>query len=115
MPKKVVKLCKDTDCKNEQTTLGYCRLHYLRNWKKIQEKQRKKAATTLNKYVDHIMKKHPDNFVDTIKHDLRHQSRFQSFADEFSSDGELHEVIEEADMTREVERIVDNIKVDENF
>ncbi len=115
MAKRSIKLCKEEKCHNEQTTLGYCRLHYLKNWKKIREKQRKKAITNLNKYIDHIMKKHPDNYVETIKQDLRDGNRFQQKAEEFFSTEEYGDIMEQVDAEHEMQRIVDNIRIDENF
>ncbi len=115
MAKRALKLCKEEDCKNQQTTIGYCRLHYLKNWRKIREKQKKKAAENLNKYVEHIMRKHPDNYVEAIKHDLSNSSRFQRRADEFSAEDDFHEVIEDVDMNVEVEKIVNHLKVEDLF
>ncbi|OGQ08374.1 MAG: hypothetical protein A3G32_04030 [Deltaproteobacteria bacterium RIFCSPLOWO2_12_FULL_40_28] len=115
MAKKALKLCKMKDCRNVGTTLGYCRLHYLKNWKKIREQQKKKAAENLNKYVEHIMKKHPDSYVETIKHDLKHASRFQERADEYCANDDYSDVMGEVDLGVEVEKILDHIKVDETF
>ncbi len=115
MPKRPIKLCKEPACRNQQTTLGYCRLHYLKNWKKIREKQRKKAISSLNKYVEHIMRKNPDTYIDTIKQDLRDGSRFQRKAEDFFSAEEYHDIMEEVEADQEVERILDNLKVDETF
>ena len=44
-----IKICIEEGCKNVQTTKDYCRLHYLKNWKKIKVLQQKKAAERLNK------------------------------------------------------------------
>ncbi len=115
MAKRAVKICKEDGCKNQQTTMGYCRLHYLKNWKTIRAKQKKKAAENLNKYVEHIMRKHPDSFVDAIKHDLSHAQRFQRRADEFSSEDEFGEMISDVDLNFEVDRIVSNLKVDDIY
>lgn len=114
MTKRAIKLCKEEECRNEQTTLGYCRFHYLRNWKAIRSKTRKKAINTLNKYVEHIMKKHPDNYLEAIKQDLRDGNRFQRKAEEFSSD-DFFDVMGEVDVDAEVNKILDNMKVDESF
>lgn len=114
MAKRSVKLCQEKDCKNEQTTVGYCRIHYLKNWKKIREKQKKKAVINLNKYVEHIMRKHPDNYVETLKHDLHNTERLQKRADRYSDD-DFHDVLEDVDMGQEVKHIVENLKVDESY
>ena len=115
MPRKAVKICGEDDCRNQQTTLGYCRYHYLKNWKKIREKQRKKSVDNLNKYVDHIMQKNPDNYVETIKHDLRHAGRFQERAEEFVSDEDFNGVMQDVNIGEEVEKIVDHLKVDDSI
>lgn len=115
MAKKIIKLCKEDDCKNEQTTMGYCRFHYLKNWKKIREKQRKKAIANLNKYVEHVMHKHPENYVETIKQDLRFSDRFQKKAEDFFADEDFHDIMEGVNIEEEVENILDNLKVDETF
>lgn len=113
MAKKSIKLCKEPDCKNQQTTLGYCRFHYLKNWKKIREKQKKKAISSLNKYVDHIMKRHPDSYIEAIKQDLRDGHRFERKAEEFYATEDFHDVMEEIGESEDVERIVENLKVEE--
>lgn len=115
MPKKALKLCKEKECKNGQTTLGYCRFHYLRNWRKIRDKQKKKAISNLNKYVEHIMRKHPGDYVETIKSDLRHSGRFQQKAEQFFADADFHDVMEDVNIEQEVDTILDNLKVDDNY
>lgn len=66
-----IKICIEPDCKNEQTTKDYCRLHYLKNWKELKEAEQKKAADKLNKYVDGICKKFPEKYVDVIRREIR--------------------------------------------
>jgi hypothetical protein len=66
-----IKICIEPECKNAQTTENFCRLHYLKNWKRIKEATQKKAAEKLNKYVEGICEKSPDKYVDLIRRDLR--------------------------------------------
>lgn len=115
MPRRTLKLCKEKECKNVQTTMGYCRLHYLKNCRLIQQKQKKKAAHKLNQYVEHIMKRHPDSYIETIKHDLRHTERFQKRADEFMTDDGFIDTLDEVNLNNEVEKIVHGIKVESSF
>ena len=49
-----VKLCKVKGCRNPATTMGHCRMHYLKNWKEIKEKQKKKAKQLKQEGVDVI-------------------------------------------------------------
>lgn len=66
-----IKICIEEGCKNAQTTKDYCRLHYLKNWKKIKLAEQKKAADKLNKYVEGIVKKFPEKYVDVIRREIR--------------------------------------------
>lgn len=66
-----IKICIEEGCQNAQTTEKYCRLHYLKNWKKIREATQKKAADRLNNYVEGICKKHPDRYVDVIRREIK--------------------------------------------
>ena len=50
-----IKICKESDCVSEQTAEGYCRLHYLKSWKKIRTDKKKKSLRALNKNVDNII------------------------------------------------------------
>lgn len=95
--------------------MGYCRLHYLANWKKIQEKQKKRASKNLNRYVDHIMKRNPDSYVDAIKGDLADEGRIKSRAATFMSDDNYHDIMEDVASPEAAERVVNGLKIDENF
>ena len=66
-----IKRCIEAGCKNVQTSKDYCRLHYLKNWKRIREITQKKAADRLNKYVEGICKKYPDKYIDMIRREIR--------------------------------------------
>lgn len=116
MPRRrAVQLCEEKGCKNQQTTKGFCRLHYLKNWRKLQESEKKKAADNLNKYVDYLAKKNPDRYVNELKDDLKSNSDFQQKADNFVADSEFYDVLDELDMGSEVKRILGSIKVDKSF
>jgi hypothetical protein len=38
-----IKICKEAGCVSEQTTDGFCRLHYLKNWKIIRTEKKNLA------------------------------------------------------------------------
>jgi hypothetical protein len=114
MTARKIKLCKEKNCKNAQTTSGYCRMHYLKNWKEIKTKQKKKAVENLNKYIDHIMRKNPNGYVDAIREDIRNYGQLSRKADTYFADDEYYDIMDELGYD-DVERIIDNIKVDENF
>jgi hypothetical protein len=111
--KRVQSLCKEKDCQNAATTSGYCRLHYLKNWRKIRERQKKRAAASLNRYVERVMKKNPNNYLDTIKHDLQNAEQFREKVEDMFLDDEFLEVVEEVDLEREADRVLGGLTIDE--
>ncbi|MCP5464987.1 MAG: hypothetical protein H7A33_08190 [Deltaproteobacteria bacterium] len=114
MRQRKVKLCKEKGCSDSATTVGYCRVHYLKNWKQIKAKQKRKAVKNLNKYIDHIMRQNPDGYVDAIREDLRNFDQFSRKAESFLSDDDFHDVMEELSQD-DVTKIIDGIKIDDSF
>lgn len=108
-----VKLCKVKGCSNSATTAGHCRLHYLKNWRTIKEKQRKKAIKNLNKYIDHVMQKHPKGYMDVIKEDLAHPDQFQRKTENYFDDDYV-DIMEELSGD-DVSNVLGNIKIDDSF
>jgi hypothetical protein len=114
MAGRTVKLCKQKGCHNASTTMGYCRYHYLKNWKKIKDNQKKKAVRNLNKYIDHIMHKNPEGYMDNIKEDLRNHDQFSRKAEFYFSDDDFHDIMDEFG-SEDVHKILDTIKVDDSY
>lgn len=115
-----IKICKAKDCRNAQTTGGYCRLHYLQNWKKIKLEQKKKAAKNLNRYVESIMRRNPDRFVEEIKKDIRSRDFGERVEEEYggSSFGETEDSWTPFDTEtsdEEISDIVSHIKSEKDF
>jgi len=49
-----VRICKQEGCNIPQTTQGFCRLHYLGNWKTLREEKAKRAQKNLDRYVERM-------------------------------------------------------------
>lgn len=113
-----IRICKEKECKNEQTTSGYCRLHYLRNWKKVKAEQKKKAAKNLNRYIDSIMRRNPDRYIDEIKKDVR-SSRFDEKIEETfgspQSSEENWSLFDNSTSEEDLKDIIEQLKVDKDF
>jgi len=112
MPK--IKICKEEGCKNSQTTDGFCRLHYLKNWKKLQTEKKKKSAKNLNRYVESILKKHPDRYIEVIKKDLRSKKFDQFVDDEFGETG-VASPFEAGTYDEDIESFLTDIKIHREF
>ena len=113
MPK--IKICKEMDCHNTQTTDGYCRLHYLKNWKKIKKDTDVKAAKKLNRYIESVCKKNPERYVETIREDLKSKSFSKRIEDQFSELDDLYHVFNEPTYEEEVERLIQDLKIEKKF
>lgn len=110
-----IKICIEPGCKNASTTKDFCRLHYLKNWKGIKEAEQKKAADKLNKYVEGIVKKFPDRYVDVIRREIRtDRGDLQRAVDEPSDEVESYENFAVAD-DEGLDRLISKIKLDKDF
>ncbi len=64
------KRCREPGCDHELLVSGYCRLHYIKNWRKIKRKEAILASGQLNNYVEELVNKYPDKYLDVIRQDL---------------------------------------------
>jgi len=109
-----IKICKQQGCHDAATTDGYCRLHYLKHWRKIKRAQKRAAARKLNRYVEYVCKQNPDDFMDVIRKDLR-SPQFSGMAEDAGSAQEFGSLFDDVSDEQEIERIVKKLKVEEGF
>ncbi len=62
--------CREPGCDVEASLLGYCRMHYIKNWRRIKRKEAILASGQLNNYVEELVNKYPDKYLDVIRQDL---------------------------------------------
>lgn len=111
-----IKICKEPGCHNAQTTSGYCRLHYLKNWKKIKHKQQRKSADRLNRYVESIVKQHPDHYLEVIKEDLRSKNFEKLVEDRYREElDELYHIFDDKTYEEDIEQLIKDLKVEDDF
>jgi len=102
-------VCREVACENLATTAGYCRLHYIKNWKKIKRKELILKERKLNQYIEELVVKYPDKYIEAIRQDLANDKEFSKVI----HDLDLDEGIDEFDSDGEnVDVIIDNIKRD---
>jgi hypothetical protein len=82
------RFCMQTECKAESVSHGYCRLHYISNWKHIKFDRHVKAERRLNAYVDRLAKKYPKDFVEKIKEGLEDEDKFRQTVEELDLESE---------------------------
>ena len=89
------KYCVQSECNQAASTHGYCRLHYLANWKHIKFNKHVQAERRLNNFVDRLSKKYPESFMEKIKEGLESEDKFAETAVEL--DIEPKEAAKETD------------------
>jgi hypothetical protein len=82
-----IKLCKEPECSDAATTEGYCRLHYLKNWKRLKSDKEERAAKRLNGYIKSVMRRNPDGYMDEIKRDIKSKQFDSDDSDGSTRDG----------------------------
>jgi hypothetical protein len=102
-------VCREIACEGLSTTAGYCRLHYIKNWRKIKRKEIILKEGKLNQYIEELVAKYPDKYIEAIRQDLATDKEFSKVIsdldldespDDFEGDGE------------NVDALIDTIKRD---
>ncbi|HLE10546.1 MAG: hypothetical protein A2504_14220 [Bdellovibrionales bacterium RIFOXYD12_FULL_39_22] len=68
--------CIEKDCDNPDTTLGYCRYHYIKNWADIKKKQNILLDGKLQRFVTELMEKYPIKYLEAVLTDLADEKAF---------------------------------------
>jgi hypothetical protein len=87
------RMCRESGCENSATTKGYCRLDYIKNWKKIKRKEMILKEGKLNQYIEELVSKYPDKYIEVIRQDLSTEVNFTKVI----HDLELDESIDDLD------------------
>jgi hypothetical protein len=101
------KMCREANCENMATTKGYCRLDYIKNWKKIKRKEMILKEGKLNQYIEELVSKYPDKYIDVIRQDLSTELTFNKVI----HDLELDESIDDLDYDSDsIDALIGGIK-----
>lgn len=101
-------VCREVACEGLATTASYCRLHYIKNWKKIKRKEIILREGKLNQYIEELVTKYPDKYIEAIRQDLASDKDFSKII----YDLDLDEGIEDFDTegAEGEDSIIDTIK-----
>jgi hypothetical protein len=102
-------VCREVACEGLATTGGYCRMHYIKNWKKIKRKEVILREHKLNQYIEELVAKYPDKYIEAIRQDLANDKDFSKVI----YDLDLDESVDDFDVESEnVDNLIDNIRRD---
>jgi len=97
----VIKYCIEEHCAGQALIKGYCRVHYIKNWKYLKMQEKLKSERQLNEYIERMMDKYPEEYIKMIREDLVTNKDLSGLlTDEHLDDHEhydedTHEVLEE--------------------
>ena len=81
--------CIEKGCDNPVTTLGHCRLHYIKNWNEIKVKQQILQDGKLGTLIEELMDKYPIKYIETILTDLQNDKFFYTALKELNIETEF--------------------------
>ena len=106
------KRCREPLCDNDPLISGFCRLHYIKNWRKIKRKEAILATGQLNNYVEELVHKYPEKYLDVIRQDLASEKDWAKVV----VDLELETGDEEASGDEETESVAaEGVRRDRDF
>ena len=103
-------VCREVACELMANTGHYCRMHYIKNWKKIKRKEIILKEKKLNHYIEELVSKYPDKYIEAIRQDLASEKDFAKVVADLEIDEGLDDF--ESVETESAEGIIDNLKRD---
>ncbi len=105
--------CREAGCENPPTTKGYCRLDYIKNWKKIKRKEMILKEGKLNQYIEELVSKYPEKYIEVIRQDLSTEVNFTKVIHDLELDESIDELEYDGDS---IDSLIGSIrKEDEGF
>jgi len=101
-----LKRCREPGCEHEFTLHGYCRMHYIKNWRRIKRKESILASGQLNNYVEELVNKYPDKYLDVIRQDLASEKEWGKVV----VDLELEATEEEGASDEEIDTVAEGVR-----
>jgi hypothetical protein len=80
------RFCRVKDCDQVGSVDGYCRLHYLVYWKRIQVRKKILSEGKLERYIEELTARYPDKYLDMLRKDLRSEKEFLAAIQELEID-----------------------------
>jgi hypothetical protein len=69
-------VCRELACEMLATSATYCRMHYIKNWKRIKAKEVLLQEGKLDRYIGELVAKYPDKYLESIRQDLQSDRDF---------------------------------------
>lgn len=103
------KMCRESGCENIATTKGFCRLDYIKNWKKIKRKEMILKEGKLNQYIEELVTKYPDKYMEIIRQDLSSEVSFNKVIHDLELDESIDDLEYDGDS---IDNLIGSIRKD---
>jgi hypothetical protein len=110
---KKTKGCSEPGCTLAAASGGFCRLHYIKNWKQVVEQKKKSARERLNKYIENLSEKYPGEYLEMIKDDLEDEGAFRRRLRELGFREELEDHKDSPFRAEKVEDLLEGLKFED--
>jgi len=102
--------CREVACENMATTGPYCRMHYIKNWRRIKNKEKILSENRLNGFIEELVSKYPEKYIEAIRADLASEKEFAKVISDLDLDESVDDF--EGEGGENVENIIDTIRRD---
>ncbi|MFH1728643.1 MAG: hypothetical protein ABIA04_09525 [Pseudomonadota bacterium] len=110
--KRNISLCKIPNCGNQAFHKGFCRLHYLKEWKVVKKQEGESLEVNLDDFIEKLKIKYPKDFLDILKQATKNSENLNKRLKEIYN--KKIEADEDFSMYDEdIEAILKNIKVED--
>lgn len=105
-------ICKFAGCYDMATVPeGFCRLHYLSNWKKLKSKEAKSEGKALEEYLKELSGRFPEEFFEKLRAELEEMAAGDQGGSDDSSD--RSSFYDSDDSDDDMDTIIKGIKVED--
>ena len=92
------------------TTGTYCRMHYIKNWRRIKNKEKILAENRINGFIEELVAKYPEKYIEAIRADLASEKEFAKVISDLDLDESVDDF--EGEGGENVDAIIDTIRRD---
>ena len=107
--------CIEKSCDNIRTTLSWCRLHYIKNWKHIQRKQDILKEGKLQEFIEELISKYPPKYIEAIIKDLADDRDFYRVLNELNITSEFEFEEDDFESANDDDDAGDDIGIEQTF
>jgi hypothetical protein len=107
--------CIEKGCDNIRTTLSWCRLHYIKNWKHIQRKQDILKEGKLQEFIEELISKYPPKYIEAIIKDLADDRDFYRVLNELNITSEFEFEEDDFESANDDDDAGDDIGIEQTF